>query len=114
MSLSLLSRYAFFAVCVIFTLASLPFLATRLAVADHRCHRRAQPDRSVRPAAKPHAVRRNYPILGNIRYLVEAIRPEIRQYLLDPTATPCPSPAPSARWSIPGPRTKPPTNPSAR
>lgn len=26
MSLSLLSRYAFFAVCVIFTLASLPFL----------------------------------------------------------------------------------------
>lgn len=26
MSLSLLSRYAFFAVCVIFTLASLPFI----------------------------------------------------------------------------------------
>lgn len=31
----------------------------------------------------PHAVRRNYPILGNIRYLVEAVRPEIRQYLLE-------------------------------
>ena len=31
----------------------------------------------------PHAVRRNYPILGNIRYLVEGIRPEIRQYLLE-------------------------------
>jgi glutamate synthase domain-containing protein 2 len=30
-----------------------------------------------------HAVRRNYPILGNIRYLVEGIRPEIRQYLLE-------------------------------
>ena len=29
------------------------------------------------------AVRRNYPILGNIRYLVESIRPEIRQYLLE-------------------------------
>lgn len=28
-------------------------------------------------------MRRNYPILGNIRYLVEAIRPEIRQYLLE-------------------------------
>ena len=28
-------------------------------------------------------MRRNYPILGNIRYLVEGIRPEIRQYLLE-------------------------------
>lgn len=30
-----------------------------------------------------HAVLRNYPILGHIRYLVEGIRPEIRQYLLE-------------------------------
>uniref|UniRef100_UPI0028ADFCE5 FMN-binding glutamate synthase family protein n=2 Tax=Pseudomonas TaxID=286 RepID=UPI0028ADFCE5 len=30
-----------------------------------------------------HAVRRNYPILGNIRYLIETIRPEIRQYLIE-------------------------------
>ncbi len=30
-----------------------------------------------------HAVLRNYPILGHIRYLVETIRPEIRQYLLE-------------------------------
>jgi len=30
-----------------------------------------------------HAVRRNYPVLGNLRYLVESIRPEIRQYLLE-------------------------------
>ncbi|MFK0087124.1 FMN-binding glutamate synthase family protein [Pseudomonas sp. NPDC090755] len=30
-----------------------------------------------------HSVRRNYPILGNIRYLIETIRPEIRQYLLE-------------------------------
>lgn len=28
-------------------------------------------------------MRRNYPILGNIRYLVERIRPELRQYLLE-------------------------------
>ncbi|MGV8997315.1 MAG: FMN-binding glutamate synthase family protein [Parvibaculaceae bacterium] len=32
---------------------------------------------------KPHAVLRNYPIIGHIRYLVETIRPEIRQYLLE-------------------------------
>ncbi|MFT4046910.1 MAG: FMN-binding glutamate synthase family protein [Solimonas sp.] len=30
-----------------------------------------------------HAIRRNYPIVGNIRYLIEAIRPEIRQYLIE-------------------------------
>ena len=30
-----------------------------------------------------HAVLRNYPIIGHIRYLVEDIRPEIRQYLLE-------------------------------
>ncbi len=83
MSLSLLSRYAFFAACVIFTLASLPFLEhdwlwpfalvtgllSLLGIFDL--------------LQSPHAVRRNYPILGNIRYLVEGIRPEIRQYLLE-------------------------------
>ena len=83
MSLSLLSRYAFFAVCVIFTLASLPFIQ----------HEWLWPITVVTGILSligifdllqsPHAVRRNYPILGNIRYLVEAIRPEIRQYLLE-------------------------------
>ena len=83
MSLSLLSRYAFFALCVIFTLASLPFMhhewlwpftALTLALSLLGIFDLMQ---------SPHAVRRNYPILGNIRYLVEAIRPEIRQYLLE-------------------------------
>jgi len=83
MSLSLLSRYAFFAVCVLFTLASLPFIE----------HEWLWPITVVTGVLSliglfdllqsPHAVRRNYPILGNIRYLVEAIRPEIRQYLLE-------------------------------
>lgn len=83
MNLSLLSRYAFFAFCVLFTLASLPFLGHQwlwpftlltgvlslIGIGDLLQTR--------------HAVRRNYPILGNIRYLVEGIRPEIRQYLLE-------------------------------
>ncbi|HEY9544783.1 MAG TPA: FMN-binding glutamate synthase family protein [Solimonas sp.] len=30
-----------------------------------------------------HAIRRNYPIVGNIRWLVESIRPELRQYLFE-------------------------------
>ncbi|MGR2681818.1 FMN-binding glutamate synthase family protein [Chromobacterium haemolyticum] len=83
MSVSLLSRYAFFSCCLLFTLFSLPFVhyewlwpftlaaaaLTLLGVFDLLQTR--------------HAVRRNYPILGNIRYLVESIRPEIRQYLLE-------------------------------
>lgn len=83
MNLSLLSRYAFFAFCVLFTLVTLPFihhewlwpltlltaLLSLLGIVDLLQNR--------------HAVRRNYPILGNIRYLVEGIRPEIRQYLLE-------------------------------
>jgi glutamate synthase domain-containing protein 2 len=32
---------------------------------------------------KRHAVLRNYPILGHVRFLIELIRPEIRQYLLE-------------------------------
>ena len=83
MSLSLLSRYAFFVLCVLFTVISLPFLQ----------HEWLWPFTVVAGVLSligiidllqtPHAVRRNYPVLGNIRYLVERIRPEIRQYLLE-------------------------------
>lgn len=30
-----------------------------------------------------HAVRRNYPIIGRLRWAFEKIRPEIRQYLIE-------------------------------
>jgi glutamate synthase domain-containing protein 2 len=30
-----------------------------------------------------HAVRRNFPVLGNVRYMLETIRPEIRQYFIE-------------------------------
>ena len=83
MSLSLLSRYAFFVGCVLFTLLSLPFLY----------HEWLWPFTLATAVLSligmfdliqvPHSVRRNYPILGNIRYAVETIRPEIRQYLLE-------------------------------
>lgn len=83
MSLSLLSRYAFFVGCVLFTLLSLPFLY----------HEWLWPFTLTTAILSligifdliqvPHSVRRNYPILGNIRYAVETIRPEIRQYLLE-------------------------------
>ena len=84
MSLSLLNRYAFFACCVLFTLGGLPF------VLEYPWLWGVLPLTALLSAVglsdllqARHAVRRNYPILGNIRYLVEAIRPEIRQYLLE-------------------------------
>lgn len=30
-----------------------------------------------------HSITRNYPILGHMRYLIESVRPELRQYLLE-------------------------------
>lgn len=81
---SLVARYIVFALCVATSLATLPFiwavhwlwivalvagLLSLLGVYDlFQTH---------------HAVRRNYPVIGNIRYLVEEIRPELRQYLLE-------------------------------
>jgi glutamate synthase domain-containing protein 2 len=37
-----------------------------------------------------HAILRNYPIIGHIRFLLEAIRPEIRQYLIEDDRDPAP------------------------
>ncbi|CAK9892355.1 MULTISPECIES: FMN-binding glutamate synthase family protein [Pseudomonas] len=84
MKASLPSRYACLVGCLVFTFASLPFLSAHswlwpftlisalLSLVGLNDLRQSQ-----------HAVRRNYPILGNIRYLIETIRPEIRQYLLE-------------------------------
>ncbi|MDF9618265.1 FMN-binding glutamate synthase family protein [Pseudomonas entomophila] len=81
---SLPSRYACLAACLIFTAASAPFLpehtwlwpftlvSALLSLVGLNDLRQSH-----------HAVRRNYPILGNIRYLIETIRPEIRQYLIE-------------------------------
>ena len=30
-----------------------------------------------------HSIRRNYPVIGNMRYILETIRPEIRQYMVE-------------------------------
>ena len=55
-----------------------------------------------------HAVLRNYPIIGHLRFLLEDIRPEIRQYFFedDKSATNAPS-------SISAPRTSSTSGPSA-
>ena len=84
MSLSLLNRYTFFACCVLFTLLSLPWLGAHAWLWPLTLISGLLSLVGVNDLLQTRqAVRRNYPILGNIRYLVEAIRPEIRQYLLE-------------------------------
>lgn len=83
MSLSLLSRYAVFAVCIVFTLATLPLIHHQWLWPFTLTTGLLSLIGLFDLLQKRHAVRRNYPILGNIRYLVETIRPEIRQYLLE-------------------------------
>jgi glutamate synthase domain-containing protein 2 len=84
MSLSLFSRYAFFVACVLCALLSLPGLGhwggawTLLAVSGLLSLV------GLRDLVqRRHAIQRNYPVLGHIRYMVEAVRPEIRQYLFE-------------------------------
>ncbi|PVE21686.1 FMN-binding glutamate synthase family protein [Microvirga sp. KLBC 81] len=83
-NLSLVSRYAAFAGCVTVTCAL-------ILVPD------PQPASLTLAAAfgllsllgsydmlqKKHAITRNYPIIGHARFLIEAVRPELRQYLLE-------------------------------
>ena len=94
MSLSLLYRYTVFALCVLFTLVTLPIHTGHLPGLPFGIYLPRLGLLTLLSAAlsllgiydllqKRHAVRRNYPVIGNIRYLMESIRPEIRQYLLE-------------------------------
>ena len=87
------SRYGFFAGCIIVTalaaglwlhtgflwwlvLALVSGSLTVVGVADI--------------SQKKQAIRRNYPVLAHIRFFIEFIRPEIRQYLLEGDTEPVP------------------------
>ncbi|HET8728109.1 MAG TPA: FMN-binding glutamate synthase family protein [Alphaproteobacteria bacterium] len=82
--LSLVSRYSVFAACAVLAAAFLlapidhwaaPFLAALfLALTAVGIHDLIQ---------TRHAITRNYPVIGHIRYLVESVRPELRQYLFE-------------------------------
>ncbi|WP_285261406.1 FMN-binding glutamate synthase family protein [Halopseudomonas bauzanensis] len=91
MKLPLSGRYTFFALCVLFTFLSLPFLFTVSWLWPVTLIAAALSLLGIFDLLQTsHAVRRNYPILGNIRYLVESIRPEIRQYLIESDNEPLP------------------------
>lgn len=61
-----------------------------------------------------HAILRNYPVIGHIRFMLEYVRPEVRQYFIESDSEAAPSRAPSAPWSTSAPRASPTTGPSAR
>ncbi|MCL4119392.1 UNVERIFIED_CONTAM: hypothetical protein GTU68_010968 [Idotea baltica] len=80
---SLFSRYAFFIGCALSTIISCFFL-NYAWVWPFAIIAAALTAVGIRDLLQKHrAVLRNYPVLGNIRYLIETIRPEIRQYLLE-------------------------------
>ena len=84
MSRSLFNRYTFLVICILVTLLTLPLLASVSWLWLLTLVAGALSVLGVYDLLQArHAVRRNYPILGHVRYLVESIRPEIRQYLIE-------------------------------
>lgn len=79
-----LCRFGFCAFCVVFTLITLPFVMINgwlwiftlitLILSLIGLYDLGQ---------TKHSVCRNYPILGHLRFMIEYIRPEIRQYLIE-------------------------------
>ena len=84
LKLSLIARYSAFAICILGALliplipmdGTLSFLLTMIFAAL-----------SVLGVfdliQKRHAITRNYPVIGHMRFLVESVRPELRQYLFE-------------------------------
>ena len=80
---------------VTFTLAIIAMLAIALVHGDDGCDRRSSGGSPFRRPAglsalgvhdllqERHAILRNYPIAAHLRFIFEAIRPEIRQYFIE-------------------------------
>jgi glutamate synthase domain-containing protein 2 len=81
---SSLSRFATFFLCMAAAVAAVAFYPREHLLAVPALIASALVLVGLRDIAQPHhSVLRNYPIIGHIRWLVELIRPEIRQYLLE-------------------------------
>ena len=84
LKLSLLSRYAVFASCAVLTIvfagvSSPSSFSIALALAFAVLSLIGVYDL----LQTRHAITRNYPIIGHVRFLVESVRPELRQYLFE-------------------------------
>ncbi|MEO6339211.1 MAG: FMN-binding glutamate synthase family protein [Caulobacteraceae bacterium] len=82
--ISSLGRYAAFAISLIVALASAPFVGEHPALWPVAVITAGLALLGVYDLVQPrHSILRNYPVLGHIRWLVEMVRPEIRQYLIE-------------------------------
>lgn len=78
--MTLFSRYTFFVLCLVIAIAGV-LLAWPLAVTAIAGALTLLGVRDL--IQRRHSIQRNYPIIGHIRWLVEFVRPEIRQYLIE-------------------------------
>lgn len=81
--ISILSRYAFFAACVVAALASLFFLGDTIGIIVFAVSVVLSAIGVFDLVQKKHSITRNYPVLGHARFMIEAVRPELRQYLFE-------------------------------
>jgi glutamate synthase domain-containing protein 2 len=81
--ISILSRYAFFAACVLAALASLFFLGDAVGIIVFAFSVVLSAIGVFDLIQKKHSITRNYPVLGHARFMIEAVRPELRQYLFE-------------------------------
>jgi len=85
MDLPIASRYSAFFVCAALSLAGFASLAAGMTYAGWV----AWPALALTLVGvrdltqRQHSIRRNYPILGNLRFFFEFVRPELRQYFLE-------------------------------
>jgi len=88
------SRYTAFALCIVGVVASLvaalmaPWLWTPWIALAAFVALTATGVHDVRQAR--HAILRNYPVIGHLRFLLEYVRPEIRQYFIESDAEAAP------------------------
>lgn len=79
-----LSRYSFFVFCILFTLITAPFAMIHNWLWVFTLIAAVLSLIGIYDLFQPkHSVCRNYPILGHMRFMIEYIRPEIRQYLIE-------------------------------
>ena len=77
-------RYTFFAAVVVLCLLSLALLAlTGWAWIGVAVFGALSALGLYDVTQRHHAILRNYPVLGHMRFIFEGIRPEIRQYLIE-------------------------------
>src|SRR5690606_469071 len=82
LKLSLIARYSAFALCIVLALL-IPFTQIdrplNLILFAVFCALSVLGVFDL--IQRRHAITRNYPVIGHVRFLVESVRPELRQYL---------------------------------